>query len=207
MKVDETRIEEKIQFLTAPSPPVFWGGREGLGKGGEEWNNFPHPRNLPNWSEIYRYIFSYWFCIYFFISTPFVPRRLVYESNCWAFAADTKRPLQPKWREKDGTLQHTYRTGVSGKAICRMWLQEVGLEPSREGGKGNKKDAAVWDRERHGILVSLGEVSFMSKRTNWRHIGRSPDPLDGPNEVCAVPGMLRAPTPCTYKTRGPSRWP
>jgi hypothetical protein len=35
------------------------------------------------------------------------------------------------------------RTGVSGEAICRMWLQEVGLELGWEAVKGNKKDPAV----------------------------------------------------------------
>jgi len=139
--------------------------------------------------------------IYFFISTPFLPLRLVYESNCWAFAADTK------WRESEDIVRHTYCTGVSGQALCRMWLQEVGFERGWEGVKGNKKDPAVWDRERRGIALSWGEVSFRSKRTNWRNIGWSPDLPDGPIKVCAFLGTLRAPTLCTHKTRGPSRWP
>jgi len=51
-------------------------------------------------------------------------------------------------------VEHTYCAGVSGQAFCRMWLQEVGLERGWEGVKGNKKDPAVWDRERCGIALS-----------------------------------------------------
>lgn len=122
----------------------MWGGREVLRKGGEEWNSFPRPRNLPNWSEIYRYVFSYWLYKYiFFISTPFLPRRLVYESNCWAFAADTK------WRESEDIVQHTLCAGVSGK-LSVGWAARGGVgaclggSERKQKGSGSVRQRETW---------------------------------------------------------------
>lgn len=59
-------LNKKYNFSLYRAPLVVWGGRDVLRKGGEECNNFPRPRNLPNWSEIYRYVFSYWLYKYIF---------------------------------------------------------------------------------------------------------------------------------------------
>ena len=63
-------LKKKYIISHSTEPPCCLRGSWRIKEGGEECNNFPRPRNLTNWSEIYRYVFTYWLYKYIFLFPP-----------------------------------------------------------------------------------------------------------------------------------------